>query len=107
MTQKYTLWIADPNIQKLYFFVRARGKKERWAANKLLKETNTTAGLGRDTPASDVGVGRKGRKDKMTANDYDTPASGVAGKQKREVKSMSVTPLVIDDDEKKYDMAKG
>lgn len=43
----------------------------------------------------------------MTANDYDTPASGVAGKQKREVKSMSVTPLVIDDDGEKYDMAKG
>lgn len=32
---------------------RARGKKERRAANKLLKETDTP---GRSTPASDLGV---------------------------------------------------
>ncbi|KAG2142624.1 SNF2 family N-terminal domain-containing protein [Suillus cothurnatus] len=80
---------------------RARGKKERRAANKLLKETDTP---GRNTPASDVGVGRKGKKGKgkMTANDYDTP--GVAGKRKRGMKSMSVTPSVIDDDDEERDM---
>ncbi|KAG1764096.1 SNF2 family N-terminal domain-containing protein [Suillus placidus] len=80
---------------------RARGKKERRAANKLLKDTDTP---GRSTPASDVGVGRKGKKGKgkMTANDYDTP--GVAGKRKRGMKSMSVTPSVIDDDDEERDM---
>ncbi|KAG1832907.1 SNF2 family N-terminal domain-containing protein [Suillus subalutaceus] len=80
---------------------RARGKKERRAANKLLKDTDTP---GRNTPASDVGVGRKGKKGKgkMTANDYDTP--GVAGKRKRGMKSMSVTPSVIDDDDEERDM---
>ena len=80
---------------------RACGKKERHAANKLLKETDTP---GRSTPASEVGVGRKGKKGKgkMTANDYDTP--GVAGKRKRGMKSMSVTPSVIDDDDDERDM---
>ncbi|KAG1825464.1 SNF2 family N-terminal domain-containing protein [Suillus subaureus] len=80
---------------------RARGKKERRAANKLLKDTDTP---GRNTPTSDVGVGRKGKKGKgkMTANDYDTP--GVAGKRKRGMKSMSVTPSVIDDDDEERDM---
>jgi ATP-dependent helicase STH1/SNF2 len=38
----------------------------------------------------------------MTANDYDTP--GVAGKRKRGMKSMSVTPSVIDDDDEERDM---
>lgn len=80
---------------------RARGKKERRAANKLLKDTDTP---GRNTPASDVGVGRKGKKGKgkMTANDYDTP--GASGKRKRGMKSMSVTPSVIDDEEEERDM---
>ncbi|KAG1765996.1 SNF2 family N-terminal domain-containing protein [Suillus placidus] len=80
---------------------RTRGKKERRAANKLLKEIDTP---GRSTPASDVGVGRKKKKGKgkMTANDYDTP--GVAGRRKRGMKSMSVTPSVIDDDDEERDM---
>ncbi|KAG1738616.1 SNF2 family N-terminal domain-containing protein [Suillus paluster] len=80
---------------------RARGKKERRAANKLLKESDTP---GRGTPASDVGVGRKGKKGKgkMATNDYDMPT--VAGKRKRGMKSMSVTPSVNEDDDEERDM---
>jgi len=80
---------------------RARGKKERRAANKLLKESDTP---GRNTPASDVGNGRKGKKGKgkMAANDYDTPA--LSGKRKRGMKSMSVTPSVNEDDDDERDM---
>ncbi|KAG1758019.1 P-loop containing nucleoside triphosphate hydrolase protein [Suillus lakei] len=44
--------------------------------------------------------GKKGRG-KMAANDYDT---SVAGKRKCGMKSMSVTPSVIDDDDEERDM---
>lgn len=79
---------------------RARGKKERRAANKLLKDSDTP---GRGTPTSDVG-GRRGKKGKgkMAANDYDTPT--LSGKRKRGMKSMSVTPSVNDDDDEERDM---
>lgn len=77
---------------------RIRGKKERRAANKL-KEADT---LGRSTPASNVCIGCKGKKDKgnMIANDCDDTL-GVASKRKCAMKSMLVTPQawVIDDDD--------
>ncbi|KAG2070630.1 hypothetical protein BDR04DRAFT_1155274 [Suillus decipiens] len=75
---------------------RARGKKERWAADKLLNETDTPS---RNTLASNVGVGRKGN---MTVNDYDAP--GVVGKPKRGIKFASATPSVIDDDDEERDI---
>ena len=79
---------------------RARGKKERRAANKLLKESDTP---GRSTPASDVGGGRRGKKGKGKAvNDYDTPVP--SGKRKRGMKSMSVTPSVNEEDDDERDM---
>jgi ATP-dependent helicase STH1/SNF2 len=79
---------------------RARGKKERRAANKLIKDSDTP---GRGTPASDVG-GRRGKKGKgkMAANDYDTPV--MSGKRKRGMKSMSVTPSMNEDDDDERDM---
>ncbi|KIJ59828.1 hypothetical protein HYDPIDRAFT_99946 [Hydnomerulius pinastri MD-312] len=76
---------------------RARGKKERRAANKLLKDSDTP---GRSTPASETdGRGRKGKKGKakMVAADYDPPIA--AGKRKRGMKSMSVTPSVNEEDD--------
>lgn len=79
---------------------RARGKKERRAANKLIKDSDTP---GRGTPASDVG-GRRGKKGKgkMAANDYDTPV--MSGKRKRGMKSNSVTPSMNEDDDDERDM---
>ncbi|TCD61184.1 hypothetical protein EIP91_008809 [Steccherinum ochraceum] len=74
---------------------RAIEKKERRAANKLLKETDS-----RDSPALEIDTprGRKGKKGKGKAADlsFDIPASG---KRKRGMKSMSVTPSINDDDE--------
>ncbi|KAF4623491.1 hypothetical protein D9613_001581 [Agrocybe pediades] len=72
---------------------RARDKKERRLQNRLLKEES-----GRNTPASDVvdGRGRKPKKGKAKANDYDAP---ISTKRKRAVKDMSATPDGDDDDD--------
>jgi len=73
---------------------RAREKKERRVTNKLIKESETP---GRSTPASETdGRGRK-RKGKTKMADYEPPA--VAGKRKRPMKSMSVTPSVNEEEE--------
>ncbi|KAG6371548.1 SNF2-family ATP dependent chromatin remodeling factor snf21 [Boletus reticuloceps] len=78
---------------------KARGKKERRAANKIMKEGETP---GRSTPASETdGRGRKARKGKAKMADYEPPAA--AGKRKRGMKSMSVTPSVNEDDEEDRD----
>ncbi|KAF9234947.1 SNF2 family N-terminal domain-containing protein [Melanogaster broomeanus] len=77
---------------------KARGKKDRRVATKLIKESETP---GRSTPAGSEtdGRGRKGRKGKakMAVNDYDPPAA--AGKRKRGMKAMSVTPSVNEEEE--------
>ncbi|KAJ3514926.1 hypothetical protein NLJ89_g2080 [Agrocybe chaxingu] len=72
---------------------RVREKKERRAQNKLMKDES-----GRNTPASDVvdGRGRKPKKGKAKANDYE-PAAG--SKRKRGLKSISATPDGDDDDD--------
>ena len=73
---------------------RTREKKERRVATKLIKDTESSA---RATPASDIDSrGRKGRKGKAKAMEYELPASG---KRKRGNKSMSVTPSIADDDD--------
>jgi len=74
---------------------RNREKKERRVQNKLLRDTEVS---GRNTPASDSvdGRGRKLKKGKAKANDYE-PAAG--SKRKRGLKSMSVTPDLDDDEE--------
>lgn len=72
----------------------SRRKKERRAANKLLKEVES----GRGTPISetDSARGKKGKKgkSKMNPSDFDPP---VTGKRKRGNQSM--TPSVVDEDE--------
>jgi ATP-dependent helicase STH1/SNF2 len=74
---------------------KARGKKERRATNKVLKESETP---GRSTPVSETDArGRKARKGKAKMADYDPPAP--PGKRKRGMKSMSVTPSVNEEDE--------
>lgn len=78
---------------------KARGKKERRATNKVLKESETP---GRSTPASETDArGRKVRKGKAKMADYEPPA--VPGKRKRGMKSMSVTPSVNEEDEEDRD----
>ncbi|KAF8546993.1 hypothetical protein OG21DRAFT_1490621 [Imleria badia] len=78
---------------------RARGRKERRATNKILKESETP---GRSTPASETdGRGRKVRKGKAKMPDYEPQAA--AGKRKRGMKSMSVTPSVNEEDEEDRD----
>ncbi|KAF8168355.1 SNF2-family ATP dependent chromatin remodeling factor snf21 [Crassisporium funariophilum] len=75
---------------------KARDKKERRIQNKLLKDADVS---GRGTPASDVdGRGRKPKKGKAKANDYDGAVPS-GSKRKRGIKSLSVTPEVDDDDE--------
>ena len=77
---------------------RAREKKERRATNKLLKEAEAST---RGTPISDSDSrGRKGRKGKTKAVDYELP---VNGKRKRGNKSMSVTPSIADDDDEDHE----
>ncbi|KAL4069226.1 SNF2 family N-terminal domain-containing protein, partial [Scleroderma citrinum] len=71
---------------------RTRGKKERRLANRLIKESETP---GRSTPASETG--RKGRKGKGKAPEYETPAA--SGKRKRGTKAMSVTPSVNEEED--------
>ncbi|KAI6022553.1 SNF2 family N-terminal domain-containing protein, partial [Pisolithus marmoratus] len=72
---------------------RTRGKKERRLANRLLKESETP---GRSTPASETG-GRKNKKGKGKAPEYDPPAA--AGKRKRGNKAMSATPSVNEEED--------
>jgi len=73
---------------------RAREKKERRMVTKLMKDAESSA---RATPASDIDSrGRKGRKGKAKATDFELPASG---KRKRGNKSMSVTPSIAEDDD--------
>lgn len=82
---------------------KARGKKERRATSKVLKESETP---GRSTPASETDSrGRKVRKGKAKMNDYEPPAA--AGKRKRGMKSMSVTPSVNEEDEEDRDSVCG
>ncbi|KAH7926188.1 hypothetical protein BV22DRAFT_1033109 [Leucogyrophana mollusca] len=79
---------------------RARGKKERRAANKLLKDVDTP---GRSTPASESeSRGRKGKKGKakMAAPDFESMPTG---KRKRGVKSVSVTPSLNEEDDDERD----
>ncbi|KAL0581366.1 ATP-dependent DNA helicase Snf21 [Marasmius crinis-equi] len=77
-----------------------RDRKERRAANKLLREAEAS---GRGTPVSEdsipvsSGRGRK-KKGKGKSAVEDSPAI-VSGKRKRGMKSMSVTPSIADDDE--------
>lgn len=76
---------------------RTRGKKERRVANRLLKESETP---GRSTPASETDGGRGGRKNKKgkgKAPEYEPPAA--AGKRKRGAKAMSATPSVNEEEE--------
>ena len=75
---------------------RAKDKKERRVQNKLLKENDAS---GRGTPASEVdGRGRKPKKGKAKANDYES--TGPSGsKRKRGIKSLSVTPEGDDEGE--------
>ncbi|KAH7883996.1 SNF2 family N-terminal domain-containing protein [Phlebopus sp. FC_14] len=79
---------------------RTRGKKERRVASRLLKESETP---GRSTPASETdGRGRKAKKGKTKmAPDQDAPV--VAGKRKRGMKSMSVTPSINEEEEDERD----
>ncbi|KAH7908208.1 SNF2 family N-terminal domain-containing protein [Hygrophoropsis aurantiaca] len=80
---------------------RARGKKERRAANRLLKDVDTPS---RGTPASESDSrGRKVKKGKakMAAPDFETPMP--IGKRKRGVKSMSVTPSVNEEEDEERD----
>src|SRR5262245_35364168 len=76
---------------------RARGKKERRATNKLLKDAEAS---GRATPASDTDSrgGRKSKKGKAKVNmpDFDSSSNG---KRKRGMKSVSVTPSINDEDD--------
>lgn len=78
---------------------RARERKERRVANKLLKDVEMSR---RGTPASDVDTtrGRKGKKGKGKATDYEPNAGS---KRKRGMKSLSVTPSVNGDDEEEPD----
>jgi len=71
---------------------RARGRKERRAANKLIKDTEVS---GRGTPASDSGRGRL-KKGKSKA-EFGTPVPN--SKRKRGMKSMSATPSVNGDED--------
>ncbi|KAL6305657.1 SNF2 family N-terminal domain-containing protein [Sparassis latifolia] len=73
---------------------RAREKKDRRTANRLLKEIDASP-----VPDLDAPRGRKGKKGKGKAVDQDaTPANG---KRKRGMKSMSITPSNDDDDEER------
>jgi ATP-dependent helicase STH1/SNF2 len=76
---------------------RARGKKDRRATNKLLREAEAS---GSGTPFSDTeSRGRKGKKGKNKLNaDYEPPLA-VGNKRKRGLKSMSVTPSINDEDD--------
>ena len=73
---------------------RAKDKKDRRVQNKLLNDVS-----GRGTPASEVdGRGRKPKKGKAKANDYETTLPS-GSKRKRGIKSLSATPEGDDEDE--------
>ncbi|GLB36607.1 putative snf2-ATP coupling, chromatin remodelling complex [Lyophyllum shimeji] len=73
---------------------RARDRKERRAANKLLKDAEAS---NRGTPASDIDPrARKAKKGKAKAADYEPNAGS---KRKRGMKSLSVTPSENGDDD--------
>ena len=78
---------------------RARERKDRRVANKLLKDVEVSR---RGTPISDVDTtrGRKGKKGKGKAADYEHNAGS---KRKRGIKSTSATPSVNGDDEEEPD----
>jgi ATP-dependent helicase STH1/SNF2 len=76
---------------------RTRGRKERRATNKLLKDAEAS---GRATPASDDSRGgRKNKKGKAKMNMPDFDLVNSNGKRRRGVKSMSVTPSINDEDD--------
>ncbi|KAL4254551.1 Swr1 complex component [Abortiporus biennis] len=78
-----------------------RERKEKRAANKLLRETDS-----RGSPALEVETprGRKGgKKGKAKMNDLAFDAIPASGKRKRGMKSMSVTPSINEDDEDERD----
>ncbi|KAG6841530.1 hypothetical protein C0991_009895 [Blastosporella zonata] len=78
---------------------RARDRKDRRAANKLIRDTDTS---NRGTPASDLDSrGRKTKKGKAKAPDYE-PNSGA--KRKRGVKSTSATPSINGGDDEEHEM---
>ncbi|KAG6902971.1 hypothetical protein C0995_008544 [Termitomyces sp. Mi166 len=77
---------------------RTRDRKDRRAANKLLREADAS---NRGTPASDVDSRRKSKKGKSKASDYE-PNTG--SKRKRGQKSMSVTPSINGDDDDEHEM---
>ncbi|KII86364.1 hypothetical protein PLICRDRAFT_56081 [Plicaturopsis crispa FD-325 SS-3] len=81
---------------------RARDKKDRRMANKLLKDNDVS---GRGTPVSDTdGRGRKSKKGKGKMNAPDFGGTPANGKRKRGgQKSMSVTPSINDDDDEERD----
>lgn len=78
---------------------RARERKDRRITNKLFKDAEMSH---RGTPVSDVDTtrGRKGKKGKGKAADYEPNAGS---KRKRGMKSLSVTPSVNGDDEEEPD----
>jgi ATP-dependent helicase STH1/SNF2 len=69
---------------------RAKDRKERRAANKLLKEES-----GRNTPASDIVTGGRKKKGKAKANDYE----GATGSKRKRGYKANVTPDSDDDDD--------
>ncbi|KAF6765924.1 SNF2-family ATP dependent chromatin remodeling factor snf21 [Ephemerocybe angulata] len=71
---------------------KARDKKDRRLANKLMREES-----GRGTPVSETdGRGRKNKKGKAKANDYD---SLPAGSKRKRGKHQSETPSMMGDDD--------
>ncbi|KAG6820238.1 hypothetical protein H0H93_003601 [Arthromyces matolae] len=78
---------------------KARERKDRRAANKLLKDSEAS---NRGTPASDLDSrGRKTKKGKAKASDYEP---NVGSKRKRGQKSMSVTPSENGDEEEEQEV---
>ncbi|KAF5377272.1 hypothetical protein D9615_006425 [Tricholomella constricta] len=77
---------------------RARDRKDRRAANKLLKDAESS---NRGTPASDIeSRSRKAKKGKAKASDYEPNAGS---KRKRGIKSLSGTPSVNGDDDEEHE----
>ena len=75
---------------------RARGKKDRRMANKLLRDAEASGSV---TPFSDSeSRGRKVKKGKTKMGDYE-PITPANSKRKRGLKSLSVTPSVHEDEE--------
>ncbi len=81
---------------------RAREKKDKRAANKLIRESES-----RNSPAlveTETPRGRKGKKGKGKLVDPPFDTGSASGKRKRGgLKSMSVTPSINDDDDEERD----